>query len=248
MTALLRAELLKQRSTRTNLGLFATMLGLVLLAELLHGFGLKAQLLDGAAGQLRLLGPGEIIGTLWAALLGALSITGEFRHGTIRPTLLVSPDRRRVLAAKVGASMAFGAGMGLAAAGVAAAASAAALWSRGITLRLTVGDYALPLVGGAAAAALWAALGVGVGALVRNQVASLVGICAWLLFVESLLLGDLANINVGRYLPGAAAAALSGQTSQTPLLAPVAALLLLLLYAAGTAVAGATTTNRRDVA
>ena len=47
MKALLRAELLKQRSTRTGLGLFGAMLGFVLLAVLLHGFGLPAEDLGG---------------------------------------------------------------------------------------------------------------------------------------------------------------------------------------------------------
>jgi ABC-type transport system involved in multi-copper enzyme maturation permease subunit len=247
VTALLHAELLKQRSTRTNLGLFATMLGLVLLAVLLHGFGLPAKNLDSAASQLKILAPGEIIGTLLAALLGAMSITGEIRHGTIRPTLLVSPGRIRVITAKVWASMLAGAGFGLTAGAVAAGVSTAALRARGITIHLEVGDYVLPLLGGTAAAALWAAVGVGVGAIVRNQVATLVGLCAWLLFVENLLLGDLANLTVGRFLPGAAAAAISGQKPDTPLLAPAVALVLLALYAVATATAGSVATNRRDV-
>lgn len=45
MTAQLRAELLKQRSTRTTLWLFLAMLGLVVLVILLHGFGLSAGIL-----------------------------------------------------------------------------------------------------------------------------------------------------------------------------------------------------------
>jgi len=248
VTAVLRAELFKQRTTRTNLGLFATMLGLVLLAELLHGFGLPATSIGSAARQRQLLAPGEIIGTLLAALLGAMSITGEIRHGTIRPTLLVSPGRIRLIAAKVWASMLAGAGFGLAAAALAAGVSAAALRSRGIATQLDPGDYVLPLIGGAAAAAFWAGIGVGAGAVVRNQVATLVGLCAWLLFVENLLLGDLANLNVGRFLPGAAAAAISGQKPDTPLLTPATALLLLALYAAATAIIGSLATDRRDVA
>jgi ABC-type transport system involved in multi-copper enzyme maturation permease subunit len=247
VTAVLRAELLKQRSTRTVLGLFATMLGLVLLAALLHGFGLPARNLDSASRQLMLLAPGEIIGTLLAALLGAMSITGEIRYGTIRPTLLVSPERSRVIIAKVWASTLLGAGFGLVAGAVTAGVSTAALRARGIAVQLDAGDYVLPLLGGAVAAALWAAIGVGVGAVVRNQAATLVGLCAWLLFVETLLLGDLTNLDVGRFLPGAAAAAISGQQPETPLLAPAAALALLLLYAAAAATAGRVATTRRDV-
>ncbi|MEP6469681.1 MAG: ABC transporter permease subunit, partial [Chloroflexota bacterium] len=246
--ALLRAELLKQRSTRTTLGLLATMLGLILLAEVLHGFGLRAKDLDSAASQLRVLDPGQIIGTLFAALLGAMSITGEIRHGTIRPTFLVSPGRIRVITAKVLASMLAGAGFGLAAGAVAVGGSTAALRARGITTYLDAGDCVLPILGGAVAAALWAAVGVGVGAVVRNQVATLLGLCAWLLFAENILLGDLANLDVGRYLPGAAAAAISGQKPDTPLLGPGIALVVLMLYAAAAAAAGWVETNRRDVA
>lgn len=210
-------------------------------------WALPARDLTTAARQRQILGPGEIIGTLLAALLGAMSITGEIRHGTIRPTLLVAPRRVRVITAKVWASMLGGAGFGLAAGALAIATSTAALGARGITIRLHLGDYLLPLLGGAAAAALWAAIGVGVGAIVRNQVATLIGLSAWLLFVENLLLGDLTNINVGRFLPGAAASAIAGQKPDTPLLAPAIAVILLVLYAAAAAL-GWLATNRRDVA
>ncbi len=101
MTAQLRAELLKQRSTRTNLSLLSAMLGLVLLAVLLHGLALPAEHLDSTSEQLTVVvGWGEKLGALFAALLGAMSITSEIRHGTIRPTFLVTPRRARVLAAK----------------------------------------------------------------------------------------------------------------------------------------------------
>lgn len=247
MKGLLRAELLKQRSTRTRLGLFAAMLGLVLLAVLLHGFGLPAEDLGGPHVQLMVFGRGEFLGTLFAALLGAMSITGEVRHGTIRSTFLVTPRRSRVIAAKVVASILIGTGFGLVAGAVATAAGTAALRARGIDVQLDLGDYVLLVMGAAAAAALWAAIGVGVGALVFNQVPTLIGICAWLLFVEGLLAGDVASLgDVGRLLPGAAAAAISGQDPGT-LLAPEAGLVLLALYAAAAALAGALATSRRDV-
>jgi ABC-2 type transport system permease protein len=246
--ALLRAELLKQRSTRTGLGLFAAMLGLVLLAVLLHGFGLPAEDLGGPHVQLMVLGRGEFLGALFAALLGAMSITAEVRHGTIRSTFLVTPRRGRVVAAKVLVSILFGAGFGLVAGAVATAAGTAALRARGIELQLDRGDYVLLVAGAAGAAALWAAIGVGVGALVRNQVPALIGICAWLLFVEGLLAGDVAGGlgDVGRLLPGAAASAISGQDPGT-LLAPAVALVLLALYAAAAALTGALALSRRDV-
>ncbi len=195
MSAALRAELFKQRSTRTGPCLFGAMLGLVLFVVVLHGFGLAAGNLDSSSKQLTVLfGWGEVLGALFAALLGAMSITGEIRHGTIRPTFLVTPRRRRVVAAKVCATMLIGAGFGLVAGAVAAGMGTAALRARGLDVRLDAGDYALLIAGGAAATALWAAIGVGLGAVVRSQVPTLVGLCAWLLFVENMLVGDVAGV------------------------------------------------------
>ena len=212
MTAQLRAELLKQRSTRTALGLFMAMLAVILLAMLLHGIGLAAEVLAPRHNQLMVLGVGEKLGVLFAALLGAVSITAEFRHGTIRPTLLATPRRGRVIAAKLAACLLIGAGFGLAGSALAAGVGSALLRMRGIDIGLDSADYALLLVGGAVAGALWAAIGVGVGAVVRNQVPALIGICAWLLFVESLLVeGNSSVIDAGRFGPGAAAAAITGQ-------------------------------------
>ena len=247
MSAVLRAELFKHRSTRTALGLVAAMVGLVLLVVSLHGFGLAAVNFGSTAQQITILfGWGEVFGAIFAALLGAMSITGEIRYGTIRPTLLVTPVRRRVVLAKVCAGMLIGSGFGLVAGAVAASVGTAALRMRGIDVRLEADDYALVVAGAAAASALWAAIGVGVGAVVRNQVPAVVGIVVWLLFVENLLVGDLGVVgDVGRLLPGAAAKAMSGQDPAT-LLAPAVGLILLALYATAAAVAGSLVTARRD--
>ena len=246
MKAQLRAELLKLRSTRTGLGLFAAMIGLVLLAVLLHSL-LPAEALGSRNNQLTVLGRGEFLGALFGALLGALSVTTEIRHGTIRPTFLITPRRGRVVWAKVAASVLAGAGFGLVAGGFAVAAGVAALRVRGIDVRLDGREYALLVAGSAAAAALWAAIGVGVGALVRHQVPVVVGICAWLLFVEGLLVGDLAGLgDVFKFLPGSAAAAISGQEPGT-LLAPAVGLVLLAVYAAAAALAGLFAIRHRDV-
>lgn len=78
------------------------------------------------------------------------------------------------------------------------------------------------------------------------------GITAWLLFVEDLLVGDIAGVgDVGRLLPGAAAKAVSGQDPAT-LLAPAVGLVLLALYAVAAVGVGVpaglrvTTPNRGD--
>jgi ABC-2 type transport system permease protein len=201
------------------------MVALVLAAVLMHGLLLPADDLSDADDQLKVvLGWGEVLGALFAALLGAMSFTGEFRFGTIRPTLLVTPQRERIVVAKLLSGVLTGTAFGLLAGGVSAVAGTAALAARGIDVEVQAGDYAVLVLGAAGAGALWAAIGVGVGAAIRSQVPVLVGICAWLLFVETVLLGD-ANLvgDLGRYTPGSLGRAVSGQE---PLVAPGLALVL----------------------
>lgn len=248
MSAELRAELFKLRSTRTALWLGAALLGLVVFVVSLHGFGLAATTFHGSAKQRTMLfGWGEALGALFAALLGAMTVTSEFRHGTIRPTFLVTPERPRVVAAKAWASSLIGTGFGLVAGVAAAGVGTAALRTRGIDVQIGTGDYALLIVGGTAAATLWAAIGAGVGVVVRNQVPALVGITVWLLFVETVLLGDIGGIDdIARFLPGAAGKAISGQDPDK-LLSPVAGLVVLVLYAIAATVAGGLAIERRDI-
>jgi ABC-2 type transport system permease protein len=243
--AQLRSELLKQRSTFTNLGLFLAMLALVLLAVLLHAVAVPADRLQTASDQVQVFRFGALLGALFAGLVGALSITGEIRHGTIRPTFLVTPRRGEVVAAKVVISALVGTVFGLVAAGVAVGVGSAALAAREIPITLDAGDYTLMPLGGIAAAALWAPIGVGLGALMRNQVATLVAIFLWLFFIENLLVDFVPG--AGKFAPGAAAAAITGLDRDT-LLAPAFGALLLAAYAAATAAAGWVATLRRDVA
>ena len=245
MSAQLRAELLKHRSTFTNLGLLLAMLGLVLLAVLLHALALPGDRLASPSDQVQVFRFGPLLGALFAGLVGALSITGEIRHGTIRPTFLFTPRRGHVIAAKIVASGLVGIVFGLVAVGVAVGVGSAVLAARGIPITLDSGDYALMPAGGIAAAALWAPLGLGIGALVRNQVATLVAIFLWLFFVENLLIDFVPG--VGKFAPGAAAAAITGLDPES-LLAPALGALLLVLYAAAAAAAGTIATLRRDVA
>jgi ABC-2 type transport system permease protein len=246
VSAALRSELLKQRSTRTNRGLFAGMFGLVLFATVLHGFGLAAEHLDSRPEQLMTVGRGEFLGALFAALVGALAVTAEIRHGTIRPTFLVTPQRSRVVVAKIAASSLVGIGFGLAASSLAVAVGIAALRLRGVDVLLDGGDIALLVAGAAGAGALWAVIGLGVGALVRSQVPTVAGMAAWLLFVEELLAGDALDLAVSRFAPGAAAEAISGQDPGM-LLAPWIGALVLSSYAVAAAAAGWAAITRRDV-
>jgi ABC-2 type transport system permease protein len=241
----LRSELLKQRSTQTTLFLLLAMVGLVGLASALHVLAPAASDLASRKHQLEVFEVGTRVGMLFAALVGAMAITAEIRHGTIRPTFLVTPRRGPVLAAKLAVSALVGLGFGLLAEGLMAVATTVALSARGIDNQLTGGDYVQLLGGGTAAAALWATIGLGAGALVRNQVATLVGLCAWMLIVENLLLPFVPG--AGRFTPGSAGLALAGRTADK-LLSPTPAALVLVFFSVVAAAAGWVATLRRDVA
>jgi ABC-2 type transport system permease protein len=242
VTGQLRAELLKQRSTETTLYLFLAMFGLVALAVTMHVLALSASDLATRSHQLEVFQVGSRAGMLFASLAGAIAVTAEIRYGTIRPTFLVTPRRGPVIAAKLAMGALVGFVFGLLAEGFMIGDATIAFAARGIDIQLTAGDYLQFLTGGAAAAALWAAAGVGIGAIVRNQVGALVGLCAWMFLVESV--SESFVPDAGRLMPGGAGLALAGNSDA---LSAAAGGLLLVLYSAAAAVAGWVSTLRRDV-
>jgi ABC-2 type transport system permease protein len=245
VTGQLRSELLKQRSTQTTVALFLAMSALVGLAVAMHVLAPAAADLSTRADQLLVFEVGTRVGMLFAGLVGAMAITAEIRYGTIRPTFLVSPTRGPVMAAKLVVGALVGLLLGLAAEALMAVAATAAFSARGIDNQLDGSDYIQLLTGGMAAAALWATIGLGLGAVVRNQVGALIGVCAWMLLLENLLLAFVSD--AGRFAPGAAGLALAGETSDE-LLAPAVAAPVLLLYAVVATAAGWLATVSRDVA
>jgi hypothetical protein len=72
MSRLIRAELLKQRTTRTGLLRLLSMVALILLLIPLHVFSLSTAHLAHIDGQLKVVGWGTTVGALFAALLGAV--------------------------------------------------------------------------------------------------------------------------------------------------------------------------------
>jgi hypothetical protein len=247
MIAQLRSEAYKWATTRTNLGVLAGMVALIAAAVLVHAFGLPvADLATGEQQRGILVDVGANLGALFAALLGALSITSEFRTGTIRPTLLSRPRRAVVVSAKVVCSLAAGAVAGVLAAATAAGVGAVGLTARGLSVAVSAGDVGQLAVGGLVAGALWAGIGLGVGTIIRAQVPTVVGLFVWLLFVENLLAGDLPTAH--KYVPGSLAQSLAGSTRDAVLTSAPLAAALLIAYAALAAILGATALARRDVA
>src|SRR5215218_4909705 len=124
MTRQVTAELFKLRTTRTFYGVIGGALGLVLLIVIVATATATWQIGDTPLrDMLGISGFAQV----FALVLGILALTSEFRHGTITPSLLVVPDRVRLTLAKLGASLATGLMLGLAATGLAAAIGTAIL-------------------------------------------------------------------------------------------------------------------------
>jgi ABC-2 type transport system permease protein len=198
------------------------------------------------------------IGYVFPVLLGALAVTGEFRHRTLTPTFLADPHRSTVLSAKFVSQLFVGAGLGVVAFLTSVGTGAAALAAFGLDTGLDSSDTWALVGRGILAMALWGAIGVGLGSLVPNQVAAIVIVIAFTQFVEPILrlaatLSDL-TASIGQFLPGAASDALVGASFYS--IASVGAseslewwqggLMLLGIGAVATVVGGATTW-RRDV-
>ena len=169
MIAQIRAELLKIRSTRTTIGLILGMIALILLITLLTGLLTHPSGLASKEDQRELLSLSSLAG-VFSALAGVLLVTSEYRFGTIRPTFLFNPVRSHVLAAKVVAGALAGLAFGVLAEAIGWAIGYAILDGRGITVVLSSGDILLLTLGGLAGAALWGAIGAGLGAIIHNQV------------------------------------------------------------------------------
>jgi ABC-type transport system involved in multi-copper enzyme maturation permease subunit len=244
MIDLLRSEVLKLRSTRTTLGLVLATLALTILVALVHGYSTGKVSLSFVDEQRTLFGAGGV-STLFAALVGVMALTSEFRHGTIRPTLLFEPRRARLVLVKLAATLLVGALFGLLAEALAFAVGGIVLATRGIGFALDAEDVAVLVGGTAAAALLWSGIGLGLGALVRSQVGAIIGLFAWLLVGENIIFGLWPE--VGRYAPGPAAQALSGG-SGADLLRPVVGGLALAAWVVVLVGAGTALIVRRDIA
>jgi ABC-2 type transport system permease protein len=180
-----------------------------------------------------------------ALLLGILGMTTEFRHQTVTQTFLVTPDRGRVVAAKLVAYPLAGIALSLAILAFTAALATGWLAAEEITPSLLDARLGRVLLGAVLAAGLCGLVGVGVAALVRNQVAALVGVAVWVLLVEGLLMSLLHTPSLGKWLPSAAAAALTNPGGAQ--LSRLAGALLLAGYALALALAGTRLVVRRDI-
>jgi hypothetical protein len=244
MSALLRAELLKLSTTRT----FAALVGAAAALSLLI-MVLVTTLSDSFdEDDLRALLTFDTT-SFFISLLGAIGITGEWRHRTITSSLLAGPDRVRFLVAKVLAYAAAGALLSVIVTLLIAAVGAAILASRDLE-SFTVDIVADVLWRNAVVAALLGGVGVGIGSVVRNQVGAVVLLLGLGFMIEPTVLALAPD--VGAYLPLSGAPsginlAETGIEDESDLLGTGAAILVELAWIAGLTGIGAWLLRSRDL-
>jgi ABC-2 type transport system permease protein len=243
VSALLRAELLKLRTTRT----FVALVGAALVLSLIVVVLTATLANDISEDDVRALFTADF-SSLFILLLGVIGMAGEWRHRTITSTVLAAPDRLRLLAAKVLSYAVAGAVLSLIVTAMIMAVGTLILAGRDLPTA-GVADLADVLWRNLAVAALVGAVGVCVGAIVRNQVVAIIGVLVFAFALEPALV-ELAP-KVGRFGPtsGAPNAILGFEGSGGPehQLSPGAGVLVMLGWIGAGFAAGAALLRGRDL-
>jgi ABC-2 type transport system permease protein len=236
--ALVRGEMIKVRTTRTALGFASASILLVLAVVLI------TILAGDPTTRQEKMDAFNIGGALSIPLLlfGIVGATGEFRHRTLAPAVLISPHRARLTLARLVAYTFTAALVGVAMLLVALIVGLPLLSGQpGPDLESS--DYLTVIGGGIIAATMSCALGVGIGVLVRNQVAGVVGALVYLFILEPLLPLIADDLVKGSIL--GAAATLGGASPDE--VSWLGALLALGVWTAVAVGAGLFVDARRDV-
>lgn len=252
MTGALRAEFRKLFTTQVWFWLSVLALALTLLIAILVSVNVHSSTADSGAFT-GIINGATNFSYLISAVLGVIGLTGEYRHLTVTPTFLSVPRRGIVIAAKLITYLLFGLALGIVVIGAAVAVAYPWLTGKGFSIDLGSTTNLRVLLGGVVTVAVFGIIGVGVGALLRNQVAAVVGIVIYLFVAEPLLQIIPKVRSAYPYLPGGAQSALTSSPDNANaadgvhLLQPWQGGLVLLAYGLVFAILGWLLAVRRDV-
>jgi ABC-2 type transport system permease protein len=237
---LLRSEWLKLWTTRTTW----VMLGIALLGE-----GLFAGLYVGLAplseiGEIESVATGTGLLLVMLLVLGVLIATTEFRHGTASSTFLVSPRRYPVLLGKLGVALLVGLLAGAFYVAINGGLALPLFSSRGGVLPAT-SDLVEVYAGVVISYALICAFGLGVGAIVRNQVGAIIAAIAFFFVLSPL--PELLPGSIGDYFPAQAIGSLHGSSEGDGSLNQIGGGLVFAAWSLGLFALGTLLICRRDL-
>jgi ABC-type transport system involved in multi-copper enzyme maturation permease subunit len=201
VTALIRSELRKVLTTNTWWLMLLGVVGFTVIALLVNVLVVASATLNGdpqseqfglgndAAGLASYVyTSGQYFGTLFVMLLGALIVTNEYHHQTATPTFLATPRRVRVIVSKLVGAVGIGVAFGLVTMLISVPVGALYLSAHGVGSQLDQPTVLATLGLNLLAYAIWAVFGVGIGTLLRNQIAALV-VCLVLKLVAEQAVG-----------------------------------------------------------
>ena len=187
-----------------------------------------------------------------AFVLGALGVTTEFRYQTITSTVLATPSRWAIVSAKMIAYAIVGAIYALICVIIQVAIALPWFSSKGLDVSLSSPHFPRTLLGVFAVVALFGIVGLGFGALVRNQIVAVTVGIIWLLILNGVL-SIIPGVRViYPYTPVGAVTAIFtivGDRSESgyTLLTGLGGVLVLLVWAFVPAILGASLTMTRDI-
>ncbi|TFD06028.1 MULTISPECIES: ABC transporter permease subunit [unclassified Cryobacterium] len=197
-TGLLRSETIKLWSLRSTYWTYSLVIVAALGFGVLMSFALSATAgLDPATGAPMPMESAQIfviastsglaLGQLIVAVLGVLSISGEYSSGMIKSTLTAVPNRLPALWAKVIVLFVFTFLIGLVSVVGAFLAAVPRLSVENITASLFDVDVLLPLLGNVLFLALIAVFAVGIGTIVRSSAGGIATVLGILLLLPTVV-------------------------------------------------------------
>ena len=190
LVRLIRAEFMKIRTTSTGWLFLTGFIVFTAMALTINGFGSHHQLypqhgLVSQAAQARtpagvakmaasMMTSGQRIGVLFALLLGVLVVTSEFANQTAAVTFVTVPRRTTVITAKVAAAACCGALFWLVGTVIAAVTTPLFLYTQHVSASLAGWTVARSVLLSLVAFVAWGVFGLGLGAVLRSQMASVI--------------------------------------------------------------------------
>jgi ABC-2 type transport system permease protein len=185
-------------------------------------------------------------------VLGVLGVTTEFRYQTITPTVLITPSRWTLITAKMISYAILGALYALICLVLQLVIALPWLSSLGVHASLGDSDVQHAILAVFLIVALYGIIGLGIGALLKNQIVAVTVGVIFLLIIENIFLAIPGLKHAWPYMPNGASTAMlythgSTENDGVHLLGYGPAVVVLLLWAFVPAVIGAALTMNRDI-
>lgn len=249
MTGLILSEYRKLKSTQTWFWLLIACVGITALIVIL-----QLATRNDLQGNVRDVFTSAYTAYVPAFVLGVLGVTTEFRYQTITPTLLATPNRWRLITAKLITYLIVGAVYALACLAIALVIAVPWLHAKkNLDTSFSDNNVWTALLAIGVIVTLFGLIGLGFGAFVRNQIAAVSVGLIYFLVIEGLL-QLIPYVRVAyKFLPGGGATAILfphqeyGPNGGYHVFGAWAGVAILLLWAFGLSILGAGWTMNRDI-